>query len=122
MMKTTHLLLLAFLIISHAALSQTAMGNIYGRKKTSLNGKWQVIIDPNDDGKSYGNGGIGKDAKPKGKTDFLEYSFDGSPTLNVPGDFNSQMPELTYYESTVWYKKHLLTIKQINVYSFISVQ
>ena len=42
---------------------------------------------------------------PKGKTDFLEYSFDDAPTLNVPGDFNSQLPELTYYESSVWYKK-----------------
>ncbi|PWT96897.1 MAG: glycoside hydrolase family 2 [Bacteroidetes bacterium] len=78
------------------------MTNVLGRKLTSLNGKWQVIIDPNDAGEGVG---IGKDAKAKGKTDFLEYSFDETTTLNVPGDFNSQMPELTYYESSVWYKK-----------------
>src|SRR5882724_3302868 len=82
--------------------AQTSMGNVPGRKTISLNGKWKVIIDPNDAGERMG---IGKDAKPKDKTDFLEYSFDGSPALNVPGDFNSQMPELTYYENIVWYKK-----------------
>lgn len=90
------------LITSHTAFAQMSMGNVFGRKTTSLNGKWQVLIDPNDNGEKMG---VGKDAKPKGKTDFLEYSFDGASTLNVPGDFNSQMPELTYYESTVWYKK-----------------
>lgn len=90
------------LITSHTAFAQMSMGNVFGRKTTSLNGKWQVLIDPNDNGEKMG---VGKDAKPKGKTDFLEYSFDGTSTLNVPGDFNSQMPELTYYESTVWYKK-----------------
>ncbi|GAB2806411.1 beta-glucuronidase [Ferruginibacter profundus] len=78
------------------------MGNIMGRKTISLNGKWKVIIDPNDAGERMG---VGKDAKAKTNTDFLEYSFDDAPTLNVPGDFNSQMPELTYYESVVWYKK-----------------
>jgi len=78
------------------------MGNVFGRKLISLNGKWQVIIDPNDSGD---RNGIGKDTKPKGKTDFLEYSFDEAPTLNVPGDFNSQLPELTYYESSVWYRR-----------------
>lgn len=82
--------------------AQTSMGNIMGRKTISLNGQWQVIIDPNDNGEKIG---IGKDAKPKGKNDFLEYSFDGSPTLQVPGDFNSQLPELTYLEASVWYKK-----------------
>lgn len=82
--------------------AQTSMGNIMGRKTISLNGQWQVIIDPNDNGEKIG---IGKDAKPKGKNDFLEYSFDGATTLQVPGDFNSQLPELTYLEASVWYKK-----------------
>lgn len=82
--------------------AQTSMGNIAGRKTTSLNGTWQVIIDPNDNGEKMG---IGKDARPTGKTDFLEYSFDSASTLQVPGDFNSQRPELTYLEASVWYKK-----------------
>lgn len=94
--------LLSCVIINCSLSAQSSMGNVFGRKTTSLNGKWQVIIDPNDNGEKMG---IGKDAKPKGKTDFLEYSFDGASTLNVPGDVNSQMPELTYYESSIWYKK-----------------
>lgn len=78
------------------------MMNISSRKTTSLNGKWQVIIDPT---------GIGDwrqvwlEKKPVKKTDFVEYSFEGGPSLNVPGDFNTQMCELTFYEGTVWYKK-----------------
>lgn len=83
--------------------AQTAMINVYGRNTTLLNGKWQTIIDPFDSG--IGWRGVYKDAKPTGKNDFLEYSFDDDNTLNVPGDFNSQMPELNWYESTVWYKK-----------------
>ena len=82
--------------------AQNAMINISGRNTTLLNGQWQAIIDPT---------GIGdwrqvwKEKKPEKKTDFIEYSFEGGPILNVPGDFNSQMPELTYMEGTVWYKK-----------------
>jgi beta-glucuronidase len=94
--------LIICLYFNYSLCAQTSMANIAGRKTTSLNGKWHVIIDPNDNGEKMG---IGTDAKEKGRTDFLEYSFDGSPHLNVPGDFNSQLPELTYFESSVWYKK-----------------
>lgn len=93
------LLLLSF-FVTHA---QTAMINAYGRNATLLNGKWETIIDPFDVG--IGWRAIYKDATPKGKTDFIEYSFGPGNTLNVPGDFNSQLPELTYFESSVWYKK-----------------
>jgi beta-glucuronidase len=81
---------------------QTAMVNIDGRKCISLNGPWDVIIDP---------AGVGDwrqiwlEKKPEKKTDFIEYGFDGGPNLRVPGDFNTQMPELTYQEGTVWYRK-----------------
>src|ERR1044072_8589471 len=69
---------------------------------TSLNGEWKVLIDP---------AGVGDwrqvwlEDKPQKKTDFFEYSFNGAPVLKVPGDFNSQKCELTYYEGTVWYQK-----------------
>jgi beta-glucuronidase len=48
---------------------------------------------------------VWQEKKPQKKTDFVEYSFDGGPYLKVPGDFNSQLCELTYLEGTVWYKK-----------------
>jgi beta-glucuronidase len=84
--------------------AQTAMNNVYGRHIINLNGNWKVVIDPFDIGLGDWKA-VYKDRKPEGKTDFVEYSFDLGPSLSVPGDFNSQLPELTYYESSVWYKK-----------------
>ncbi|HEX9600509.1 MAG TPA: glycoside hydrolase family 2 TIM barrel-domain containing protein, partial [Mariniflexile sp.] len=78
------------------------MINVQSRNLTSLNGDWQVIIDP------LGAGDwkeVWKEKKPEKKTDFIEHSFDGGPMLKVPGDFNSQLCELTYLEGNVWYKK-----------------
>jgi beta-glucuronidase len=91
-----------FLRILNPLKAQTAMMNIDARKTFSLNGSWQIIIDPADAGE-YRQ--IWLDKKPLQKTDFVEYSFDGGPSLQVPGDFNTQMPELTYEECTIWYKK-----------------
>ncbi|MEO6230605.1 MAG: glycoside hydrolase family 2 TIM barrel-domain containing protein [Ferruginibacter sp.] len=84
--------------------SQTSMINIPGRHTISLNGEWKVIIDQNDVGISDWTA-IWKDKVPKSTADFVEYSFENGPVLKVPGDFNSQLPELNLYESTVWYKK-----------------
>ena len=82
--------------------AQTAMTNVAARHTTSLNGKWQAIIDPTDVGTWRQ---VWKEPIVQKKTDFFEYSFEGGPMLNVPGDFNTQLPELTYLEGTVWYKK-----------------
>jgi beta-glucuronidase len=81
---------------------QTAMINVQARNTTSLNGKWTVILDPAGAG-DYKQ--VWQEKQPQKKTDFVEYSFDGGPELQVPGDFNSQLCELTYLEGTVWYKK-----------------
>jgi beta-glucuronidase len=84
--------------------------NISNRTTTSLNGKWQIIIDPYENGfydyryEEYETGYF-QNAKPKDKTDRIEYDFDKSELLDVPGDWNSQMEKLFLYEGTVWYKK-----------------
>ncbi len=82
--------------------AQSAMINVDARKTISLDGNWQAIIDP-------GGGGdwrkIWEEKKPVKKTDFVEYAFTDAYMLHVPGDFNTQKPELLYYEGTVWYKK-----------------
>lgn len=92
--------------------------NIHERKCQSLNGKWQVIIDPFNDGTANGRA-VWKDQKPPGKYDFYEYGFVPSQTLQVPGDWNHQKPELTYYEGTVWYKKTFLHKLQKNKRAFL---
>ena len=43
--------------------------------------------------------------RPRDKSDLVEYDFARSPTLQVPGDWNTQRPELLYYEGTIWYER-----------------
>lgn len=106
MQRITFLGILTFVLIFklgvHTLFAQSAMTNVSSRKCTSLNGKWNVIIDPTDIGNWRQ---VWLEKKPDKKTDFVEYSFDGGPQLAVPADFNSQMPELTHMEGTVWYKQ-----------------
>ena len=44
-------------------------------------------------------------SKPNDKTDLVEYDFDRSDIIQVPGDWNTQKEKLFYYEGTIWYKK-----------------
>lgn len=85
-----------------AAPPSTLIANIAGRTSISLNGIWRAIVDPYETGtgmRFYEN------AKPKNPRDLVEYDFDTSATLHVPGDWNSQRPELFFYEGSVWYRK-----------------
>jgi beta-glucuronidase len=84
--------------------------NVGGRKMTSLDGLWRIIIDPYENGYyDYrylpSQNGYFKDAKPQTESDLIEYDFDTSDTLKVPGDWNSQAERLLFYEGTIWYKK-----------------
>lgn len=84
--------------------------NIDGRSTTSLDGRWQTIIDPYETGYydyrwNPRPDGYFKNAKPKNPNDLIEYDFDASPQLNVPGDWNSQGDKYLFYEGTLWYKK-----------------
>ncbi|HEY6914980.1 MAG TPA: sugar-binding domain-containing protein, partial [Paludibacter sp.] len=94
--------LLLFVISGQILFAGDFMTNVYGRKAQSLNGKWDAIIDLYDQGRKNK---IYQNKKPEGKTDFYEYSFDNGLRLNVPSDWNSQNPELKYYEGTVWYAR-----------------
>jgi beta-glucuronidase len=114
--KLCGFILLIFLL-HQAVLAQTSMINVYGRNSMLLNGRWETIIDPFDVG--IGWRAIYKDAKSTGKADFVEYSFDQTNALKVPGDFNSQLPELTYFESSVWYKKTFDIVQNKNERFFL---
>jgi beta-glucuronidase len=84
--------------------------NIPGRNAISLNGSWQVIIDPYETGyydyrfQPRGDGYF-KNTKPQSPSDLIEYDFDSAQQLQVPGDWNSQDQRLLFYEGTLWYKK-----------------
>lgn len=79
------------------------MVNVYGRDFQLMNGKWDAIIDLYDQGRGKK---VWENRKPAKADEFFEYSFDGGLRLDVPGDFNSQLPQLQYYEGTVWYARH----------------
>lgn len=103
----------AFVLVMAAnacAAESDLITNVDNRQTTSLNGEWKIIIDPYEAGYydyllKPAPWGYFKNAKPADKTERIEYSFDDSDSLNVPGDWNSQRKELFWYEGTIWYKK-----------------
>jgi beta-glucuronidase len=101
--------------ISVVALGELAaaaplLTNVDGRKTQSLNGQWQTIIDPYENGyydyrREPMANGFFRNEKPADKSARVEYDFDTSQKLFVPGDWNTQRESLFLYEGTVWYKK-----------------
>ena len=49
--------------------------------------------------------GFFRNAKPQRPEDLIEYDFDKAPTMQVPGDWNTQDERLFFYEGTVWLKR-----------------
>ncbi|MDQ2720693.1 MAG: beta-glucuronidase [Bacteroidota bacterium] len=116
--------------------------NMYARNYVNLDGRWHYIIDPFETGfrgfqgaKADGNdklGGFFENKQQRSKSELIEYNFEESPTLNVPGDWNSQNEKLLYYEGTVWYehdfifhlqkdKRYFLRFNAINYDAYISL-
>ncbi|MGB8494320.1 MAG: glycoside hydrolase family 2 TIM barrel-domain containing protein [Candidatus Acidiferrum sp.] len=88
------------------------IANINARQVTSLDGQWQVIVDPYDVGAlDYraqplkNNQAFYKNYKPQSESELVEYDFDTSGQLHVPGDWNTQRESLLFYEGSVWYKR-----------------
>ena len=87
--------------------------NAGARAGVSLDGDWQAIVDPFDVG--YRNifdeptpdRWFARDARPAERWDRVEYSFDDSDPLRVPGDWNSQRDRLFFYEGSVWYRRRV---------------
>jgi beta-glucuronidase len=90
------------------------ISNIDARNSLSLNGKWNYIVDPYETGfydyrykelneknpEAYWNTDI-----QANRTEKKEHGYIDKYSINVPGDWNHQQPEFTFYEGTVWYKK-----------------
>lgn len=98
---------------------QIPIQNPKNREVLSLNGRWNYIIDPYEmgyydyryepfDQSKSGRGGFYDDRQQMKKSDLIEYNFDLAPTLNVPGDWNSQAEKLELYEGTIWYRQKFL--------------
>jgi beta-glucuronidase len=81
--------------------------NVYGRERQSLNGPWEIYIDePGLGYRAISKGAYLSAQKPnKNGMELLEISFDERLQLQVPGDWNSQKPELDRYRGKVIYHK-----------------
>ena len=115
--------------------------NIKARNIQNLDGRWHYIIDPYETGfvgfsgkKADENGlsGFFENKQQQSKSELVEYDFAKSPTLNVPGDWNSQDEKLLFYEGTVWYqhdfyvqmkpgKRYFLNFGAVNYEAYVSV-
>ena len=113
-MKEKGLLLFAlFIMFTSKVFAQKevpAPQNVYARQSISLNGDWNYFADQQEQGyydyrMNPTRWGYFLNAKPQKPSELIEYDFDASPTMRVPGDWNTQDRQLFLYEGTVWLKR-----------------
>jgi beta-glucuronidase len=96
------------------------------RPNISLNGDWHTIVDPYETGLHTFHGELrtdgyfmnGKQA-PAGEP--VEYDFQKSSVLHVPGDWNTQRESLFFYEGLIWYEKDFLYQRKPGTRVFLHV-
>ena len=110
--------LCCLLAAAHLSATETSLiTNVPNRSKISLDGEWHYIVDPYRNGycdyrgvpfDEYAEpfrGAYFANSKAISKSDRVEYDFAKSPTMQIPGAWGTQVPELTWYEGTVWLQK-----------------
>lgn len=115
-MKLTLPILFIFLLLAPIAFraqsNPTVLVDIDHRTAQSLNGDWHYIVDPYARGlytfhRELRKEGYFLNGAPEAGSDRLvEYDFSKSPTLNVPGDWNTQRESLFYCEGLIWYQRY----------------
>lgn len=113
-------ILTGMLLVAAASFSENNLIiNTQNREATSLNGQWNYVVDqyengfynyrlqPFDEQPNYQNnhGAYYTDYIQQDKTELIEYNFENSPTIHVPGSWNAQVEQLFWYEGTVWFRK-----------------
>ena len=108
---TTILLSLTAILSSKAASYEVPLiQNVQAYESLLLDGAWNYIVDVQEEGyydyrMNPTRWGFFQNAKPQKPEDLIEYDFDKSPTMKIPGDWNTQDERLFFYEGTVWFKK-----------------
>jgi beta-glucuronidase len=110
--------------LAAAAQQTTLLVDVDHRPQTSLNGPWHYMADPYHDG--WGNNpdhpspnGYAKNAHYVPGGPLQQYDFARSPTLNVPGDWNSQKDSLFYYENLLWYQRDFIVHPRPHTHLFL---
>ncbi len=125
-MKSIRSILTGLLIIINLSLNAQTdesidlLQNIDSREKISLNGMWDIIVDPLENGyynhrlqpKEVGYFSNEQMQKP---TDLIEYNYETSLQLMVPGDWNTQMKNCTTTKELFGIKRTLnILVKRTN--------
>ena len=110
MKRTIVCLLSCLLALTLKAGEVPQLANVLARNPISLNGSWHYIVDVQEEGyydyrMNPTRSGFFRNAKPRRPEDLIEYDFDKAPTMQVPGDWNTQDPRLFFYEGTVWFER-----------------
>ncbi len=122
-------LFLAALLLAAPVVAQTnttLLVNIDHRPATSLNGDWHVIVDQYATGLYDFHQNLRKDGffmnapfDPNGHPQ--DYNFANASTLKVPGDWNTQRPDLLYYEGPIWYERDFQHTAKPNTRTFLHI-
>jgi beta-glucuronidase len=85
----------------------TPLLHLAQRKRISLDGPWRYIIDPFNAGKRGNNvrRTFWKNSMEGVDAPLVEYDWDESPVMTLPSDWNSQSPELLWYDGPVYFRR-----------------
>lgn len=108
---------------------KTLLVDVDHRQATSLDGDWHYLVDMTGrslygaDGEVRDNGyGLNEHPVLVGERGASqEYDFANTPTLKVPGDWNTQDPTLFRYEGIVWYQRDFSYQPKPNTRTFLHV-
>lgn len=129
MLRSICLLLLASVLLPLLAASAhsqqtTLLVDVDHRPQVSLDGPWHYIVDPYRDGwgsssSEPGAGGFARNLQYVPGGPLVQYDFSQSPTLSVPGDWNSQDKALFYYEGLLWYQRSFTAHVEPHTHLFV---
>jgi beta-glucuronidase len=107
---------------------QTLLVGVDRRTVTSLDGDWHYLVDQSPGRALYTSSGeindksyaLNEHPNIVGKHN-QEYDFATAPTLKVPGDWNTQIPQLFNYEGVLWYQRDFDAQPKPNTRTFLHV-
>jgi beta-glucuronidase len=77
------------------------------RRRTGLGGLWHYVIDPFDIArrKPRQRRSLWRDELEVPGGPLIEYEWDTSPTMRLPGDWNSRVTELAFYDGPIFFRR-----------------
>jgi len=127
-LRTALLFLSAATIVCGQQPFQTLLVGVDHRSVTSLNGDWHYLVDQAPAQALYAaNGAINDKTYALNEHPNIigrhnqEYDFATAPTIHVPGDWNTQVPQLFNYEGVLWYQRDFHFEPRTNTRTFLHV-